>query len=344
MFAVAIGLTLALSGQAQNTDPSFEQKPMAETGQSDTANESDDATKPDIKNSLEVLTAIKGIETAIRDLIAEEDKIEADHQRKNEKRDLDAQEAMAKWARWMFWATFGSAGVTLVGLILIGFTLSYTRKAAEYTDGLLDQARKATVATIGAVEAAESANVVSTKNAFIDQRPWVSVEVIEFQHVDVDTVQNIQRLGFRHFSAIVSIRVINTGKTPAQSVEVWVAAVNDEGMAKALEAVILPNNDHNGHSLIGVIPPNSALKLDFPISRPFDDIPNKSDFEFQSRLFCSIRYSTEASRRGDHDAQTLQTFIIESDGGGGRRSWINTVDIRQSRVKIEARPAFGQMT
>lgn len=337
IIAVAFGLVATL-GAAQDQPATENQPSQNETSADGQGNRDEDQAQP-----VDLTPALESIESAIRDLESEVDEVEQNLQREANQRELEAQEGMAHWTELMFYAAFASTFLTALALWAIVRTLHQTRRAADYTEGMLKEAEKATKGTFGAVDAAKDANVASAKAVKIDQRPWVSVDIVEFQHVKVDTGPNCPRLGSRHFSAIVILRIINTGKTPAQAVEIWVDAFREEELKGTLKTIVLKESEGDKHRLIGVIPPNSETTLDFPITRSFVDFPDLEDFEFQCRLLCSIRYSTDASLRDNHDGHTLQTFVIENDDGDRRSIWIDTRDIRLSRTKLKARPAVGQM-
>jgi hypothetical protein len=100
-----------------------------------------------------ITTSLKNIEAAIRDLIAEEDQIAANAQQNREKRDLEAQEGMARWAEWMFYATAATVALTLAALFAIIRTLHHTRRAADYTKDMLVEANRSAAAAEDAVAA-----------------------------------------------------------------------------------------------------------------------------------------------------------------------------------------------
>lgn len=199
----------------------LEQHPLTESRQGDAPKNSDTSPQTDLGNSSEILPAIKGIEAAIRDLIAEEDKIEADRQRNQEGRDLEAQESMAKWARWMFWATLGTAAVTIVGLVLIGFTLNYTKKAAEHTEGMLRQAERATIAA---------------EDAVIATRDIGEKQVRAYLHVKSVTLT----IGEDGDSVGATLSIANAGQSPAIECSALVTVETDNRGAAMLR-VPLPN-------------------------------------------------------------------------------------------------------
>ncbi|MGB5864963.1 MAG: hypothetical protein WBG95_11775 [Sulfitobacter sp.] len=178
------------------------------------------------------MAAIEGIEAAIRDLIAEEDKIEADRQRNNENRDLYAQEAMANWARWMFWATVGTAVVTLLSLVLIGFTLRYTRKAAEHTEGMLRQAERATIAAEGAVDATRD---IGEKQV----RAYLHVKSVEF-------IVSGDGIGAR-------ILIANAGQSPAIGCSARIK-IEIDGKTEEILKMPLPNIAANSEALRTIEP------------------------------------------------------------------------------------------
>ncbi|ABA79311.2 hypothetical protein GQF56_06480 [Rhodobacter sphaeroides] len=59
-------------------------------------------------------------------------------------RDLAAQEAMAFWAKAMFWAAVGSLGLGLVTLGTVAYTLLYTRRSLDIARDTFREAEKAT--------------------------------------------------------------------------------------------------------------------------------------------------------------------------------------------------------
>ena len=145
--AVAFGLTVLTTevwGQSATEDQPRQEESTADTQEGREAN---------YPNPIDFSPALEGIEAAIRDLIAEEDKVEASRKQDAESRDLNAQEAMAKWAFLMTIATIGGVIATFVGLVLIGKTLHHTRRAADYTRDMLKEADRSAAAAEGAVAA-----------------------------------------------------------------------------------------------------------------------------------------------------------------------------------------------
>lgn len=162
LFALAIGLT-ALPVWPQSTT---EYEPQQEEGATDSIDEGEDQNGQPVN----LTPALEGIETAIRDLIAEEDKIAAQAQQDQEYRDLNAQEGMAFWAQWMFYATAVTVALTALALFAIIRTLHHTKRAADYTEGMLDQARATTLA-------AEKSVLVTREIGMAQARPYLGFEI-----------------------------------------------------------------------------------------------------------------------------------------------------------------------
>lgn len=129
---VALGLLIWEPAYSQQPpEPQEENQP--ERGGHD--QESQPAThqdaEPELNEPTHFLPAIKGIEAAIRDLIAEQRRHASQDPSENEVRDLISQEAMAWWAELMFYVALASVIITAVGVVLVWKTLSETAKATN---------------------------------------------------------------------------------------------------------------------------------------------------------------------------------------------------------------------
>lgn len=125
VITVALGLVILATESRSQT--AAEDQPRQEESTSDTQSDS----KQQNPKPVDLTPVLENIEAAIRDLIAEEDKIAAEAQQNRESRDLEAQEGMAKWAEWMFYATTATVVLTLAALMAIIRTLHHTRRAAD---------------------------------------------------------------------------------------------------------------------------------------------------------------------------------------------------------------------
>lgn len=184
VIAVAIGLACGLVpkdslGQVTTEDQPRQMKsrPTGEDGSQDQHPEPIDFTP-----------ALEGIEAAIRELIAAEDKIDREQAQDRENRDLEAQEGMAKWAEYMFYATAGTVLLTFFALIAIVRTLHHTRRAADYASDMVHEAAATTIAAQETVDVTKkigrqqnsayvsvsSANMCFTTEAEKDAVAWVT--------------------------------------------------------------------------------------------------------------------------------------------------------------------------
>ncbi len=195
--AIAIGLIffgpLVLAQESQ--EPALESQPIAEPRQEDSTSTGQRSSSNEPDNSVSYVPVLKGIESAIRDLIAEEDKIERERQKNQKVRDLHAQEEMALWAKYMSWATTATVFLTFIALVAIIRTLHHTRRAGDAAFDMVEEAKSTTKA------AQDTINVMRD-----EQRPWVVIvpnEIVEITQ-DGDSC-----------STKFSICCRNVGKTPA---------------------------------------------------------------------------------------------------------------------------------
>ncbi len=105
---------------------------------------------------------------------------------------------MAKWAKKMYYATGATVILTLFALFAIVRTLHHTRRAADYTKGMLDQA---IITTSAAIEANKTTRLVGQAQI----RPWVLYKGI--------LANPEEKMGTR--SVNISFMWKNFGGTPA---------------------------------------------------------------------------------------------------------------------------------
>lgn len=152
--AIAFGLVLAsvaaLAQEAQK--PAVKSQPVPSVGKEGGTPAGKQNPAPEQDDAAKFLPAIQGIESAIRDLIAEEDKVASEREEQREVADLKAQMDMARWAFWMLIATGATVILTGVGVVLIWRTLLYTRQAAVHAGEAVVEAGNATKAAQDAVE------------------------------------------------------------------------------------------------------------------------------------------------------------------------------------------------
>lgn len=152
IIAIALGLSLLIQTHETWSQSASENQPRQQEGAADT----NDSGGEQQSQTEQFTFALENIEGAIRNLIAEEDKIEQERRKRQEARDLKAQESMAWWAELMFYATSATVALTAVALFAIVRTLHHTRRAADYTEGMLIEAKETTKAALRTVAVTES--------------------------------------------------------------------------------------------------------------------------------------------------------------------------------------------
>lgn len=119
---------------------------------------------------------------------------------------------MAEWARFMVWVTLGGVFVTGAGVVLVFFTLGYTRDAAKYAKSAADAAWETVSEARSAADATRNAAARVDDNTMRELRAYISVEP-----------GGIERL-IDKYDAIGQVLVHNVGKLPASNVFVEVLA------------------------------------------------------------------------------------------------------------------------
>lgn len=159
--------------------------------------DSQDGTIAEQPEPFDLSPALLSIEGAIRELAPEEDREERQRERERERRDLTAQEAMAWWAKLMFYASAATVFLTFLALIAIVRTLHHTRRAADSADGMLNEAKETTKA------ARDSVNV-AREIGFLQASAYVSVKSATIEITNMDEKD-----------LVASVDFANTGVTPA---------------------------------------------------------------------------------------------------------------------------------
>lgn len=222
--ATAFGIALSFQALAQEAIPSpSEGEPVSEPRQEESAPAGEQRSAQEEQTALDVVPALDRIETAIRELIAEEDQIQRREQEARENRDLAAQEEMAKWAMWMFWATFATVLLTFAALAAIIRTLHHTRRAADYAKDMVAEAKETTKAARDSVgearkgaEAASAANILAARQFELGYKPWISVSIKgPFIKGDVDLGRFKDDEVYREVGLYADIFVHNIGEMPA---------------------------------------------------------------------------------------------------------------------------------
>lgn len=197
-------LWAGLAYAQEGTNPALENQPVPESGQHTSKGGAADQGQQTEPTPGKISPALNQIEAAIRDLIAQERTAQGQGPKDEEIRDLKAQEGMALWAEAMFWATGAAVILTFAGIVLIRYTLKYTKIAAGHTEEMLNEARKTT-------KAAEETVVVTRESTERQLRAYVHIKEGK-RHDDGDKPRFI-------------LTAHNTGQTPAHDVTFWILIV-----------------------------------------------------------------------------------------------------------------------
>ena len=137
----------SLAQEPQEVVPTaLESRPVTEGGQTTSKGGATDQGQKKHPAPEKLSPSLDKIEAAIRDLITQERAAQSQDPKDEEIRDLEAQEGMALWAKLMFWATVAAVVLTFAGIVLIRYTLKYTKIAAGHTEEMLNEARETTKA------------------------------------------------------------------------------------------------------------------------------------------------------------------------------------------------------
>lgn len=315
MYFFAFGLTLPATQILPQAVR--ENQPRQEENSHSTDSGSDSQNLP----SIDLTPALEKIETAIRDLIAEEDKIESQRQQDEQTRDLIAQEDMAKWAFWMTLATAAGVMATLIGLYLIYRTLHHTKRAADYTRDMLTQAKISSDAATTAADAAIASNEGTAKFGEMGSRAYLTVSDFSMEFTD--------DLFFLKFN------LSNVGASPAFEVEAVFLAFSDEDIVGTPK---IPEDPFFGHfPLAAIVTPKTSDPFYIPVhhsnsmSTDFEETPDER-IEIVEVL---IKYQTvfDRERGGLSDELSFRVRIPALDE-------ISDEDIKAGRTSVELEQSF----
>lgn len=179
---IALGLiaTLPEALAQERVEPALESQPVPEPRQEPGAEQRQPRAGEQGADAEPLVPALNAIETAIRDLIAEDDAQQRERQEHHEIADLQAQKDMAFWAERMTWATYGSVALTFAGVLLIWRTLKHTRRTADAAIAAVEEGQRT-------ADAAIEANRINRDMFIRDQRAWLSIS--NFKIID-DLVWN----------------------------------------------------------------------------------------------------------------------------------------------------------
>ncbi len=218
LVSAALGLYSAIPLPQERIEPALEHEPVAEPRQDAGAEQGKAEPAQQPTESDRLLPAVNAIERAIRELKTADDTVERERQEKREIADIKAQQRMAFWATWMFWATFAAVLVTAAGVYLIWQTLGHTRRAADAAVKTLKEAEKHTVAAFKTIETAVDANKINRDAMIAAHRAWLFP----------DNTQIVAPLEWTGHAGRIGVKMVfkNAGQTPAFGVfassKIWI--------------------------------------------------------------------------------------------------------------------------
>lgn len=147
--------------------------------------------------------AANAVDSTIRDIVAPHPEPQNRAEEARARRDLQAQEDMAKWAFWMLVAAIVGTSLTAVGVGLVFRTLHHTRRAADFAGETIAESQRASQAALVASEAATESNRIAGAAAKTQLRAYVGVQAVNYTY-------NVENGAFA-----ASGEIINYGQTPA---------------------------------------------------------------------------------------------------------------------------------
>lgn len=288
MIVAAIGLALPVGVLAQEIRQSVpEGKLIAKPQQEQSAPPGNSGADRKNDATIDVTPFLKGIETAIRDTIAKENKAGRQESETREKRDLAAQEAMATWAKWTVILTFAA-------LVAIIRTLHHTRRAADYADAMVKEAKETTKAAI-------EATAVTREIGERQTRAYICIDsAVLKEPVLGNPIQ-------------ASVTFKNTGQSPAYNVSGWCRIVAGE---KAFSAA---RKDGSGIMIqFGDIGGNVTRSFPYPAETTSPHTPNIANHIRKGGkiyVFGELRYFDAFKREPDIKKATRFRYFYRSDSG-----------------------------
>lgn len=247
--------------------------------------------------------ALKGIEEAIRDLIEEEDKLEQERIRDQDARDLKAQEGMALWAKWMFWATAATALLTAAALYTIVRTLHYTRLAADHSKEMVREAKLATEAAVLTSKAAQYANEIAHRASDLETRAYLVAD-------------NVVLYTYGHDNTVfVSVRLRNVGKTPAYNIIAVRLAMSVDSQKISRDPSGLPDGNIE-FPMIATLVPGGTENQQFPVflDQTFDSSLISTPGAIVKHIEAMIVYQTISDRAAKCFSGELSLYVeIDKD-------------------------------
>ena len=247
----------------------------------------------------------------------------AEHSARDKQRseqDLDAQREMANWAEGILWATLSIGGlsilVTILGMILIGFTLHHTKRAADAAFDMVDEAKATTKA------AQDTTNLMRN-----EQRPWITFDLLGFPKI-FDEDSNIV--------ATVGIGIENIGKSIAVMGQVAIEFSNGGSQEAVLIKGKLKINTSGKTEIYGIswVPRSNEKTAKTIILPDFLVCKNESSPITVNAVGVNILISYRGADKAEI-FHTFKSFLVSKRGGFSFHSQCDATSILKTATKIE---------
>jgi hypothetical protein len=218
-----------------------------------------------------------------------------------EEQDLKAQREQATWAFWAVAAASASVGLTGVGVVLLFFTLRYTRDAAVAAKQTVIEAQKATAEAEKATAAAVQANTLLSENSELELRAYLSVEpagiillggqLNGLGHVDV---RNVGKLPARNVAVFVHMKILNTGE-PSSPDTVFPVDTDNEAVSRVIQpgAAMRQGSEHTF--------PLSQLRTPKDYAFVYGDVYYEDGYKKRRHTRFCHRYACASHTRSDDE-------------------------------------------
>jgi len=277
------------SSAQQNQSPALKGEPVTSQQQEEAPADSEQSSQTENQTAIDPLPALNGIESAIRELIPEVDQDNRERDNQRSKDDLQAQQEMALWAKLMFVATAISVIVTFIGVVLIRYTLIYSRDAADSARKMVTEARKTTIAARATVRESKLATNAAERSANIQEQAFKRLER-PYLYLRVVSTNNLQSPS-QAVSPFLMYQIDNYGKTPAIFKSIFIELLPLEKMEWAKDKP-RPRMSSDSAEWYEVIAPGKSLSI------------NRS---------LSVKGGRRGQRPEDLDALALHYFLTYQD-------------------------------
>ncbi|MBF59539.1 MAG: hypothetical protein CME80_17760 [Halomonas sp.] len=229
--------------------------------------------------------------------------VSSDSSAKQSQYDLNAQQDMAEWTLLMTIITGFMALVTVAGVIFVWLTLRET-----------------------------AAGVLVMRE---EQRPWVHAEIGRIEEFNIRRSGKIGDAAAKGLWMNLPVILKNSGKTPAQNVQITTTAHNWQGATETAKIEVIGRSDMVPVYL-GSIAPNAQISACIDATREF----SRADFTDNAPFFCFVVVAVMYGRSGSAQ-EFISTHTYKVDGVG---SALTVEAIESGMQALTGQQWGGEMT